>query len=129
MSDKMDEMLKALQTYTDSIKLGSRHAVRIVYLVNRIEVLGALHKELVNRLMVEHESIKEYLDAGGDPASESCMIFQAHYNETQVLHKLILETAAEAQEEKGFIDWHMESNIVPEYNEAMKRLKGENEGN
>jgi hypothetical protein len=123
MGDKIADMLASLQQYTASIKLGCNHAARIIILSHRFTVLNDIFKEMNSALLVEHESVKEILDAGTDPQPPAYVAFMAHYEEFKVIHKLMQDTAKEIQEEKGFVDWHMDNGIMPDYNEVVKHLK------
>jgi hypothetical protein len=124
MSDKIADMLASLQQYTTSIKLGATHAARIIVMYHRFQVLKDIFDEMNANMLVEHEAVKEILDASDDPEPPAYKAFMAHYEEFKVVHKLMRETAKEVEDEKGFIDWHMTNGIMPDYEAAMKHLKG-----
>jgi hypothetical protein len=124
MSDKITDMLTALQQYTTSVKLGANHAARVIVMAHRFQVLKDIFDEMNAAMLVEHEAVKEIMDAGIDPEPQAYKDFLAHYEDFKVVHKLMQATAKEVEEEKGFIDWHMANGILPDYEAAMKHLKG-----
>jgi len=124
MSDKIADMLASLQQYTASVKLSANHAARLIVLAHRVQILTDIFNEMHSALLVEHESVKEILEAGTDPQPPAYKDFMAHYEEFKVVHKLMQQYSKEVMEEKGFIDWHMDNGLLPDYEAAMKHLKG-----
>ena len=125
MSEKtIADMLESIQQYTISVKLGCNHAARVIVMAHRVQVLSDIFHEMHNALLVEQEAAMEIIKAGTEPEPQAYRDFMAHYEEFKVVHKLMNEAAKEAMEEKGLIDWHMANGIKPDYDAAMKHLKG-----
>jgi len=124
MGDKIADMIASLSQYTASIKLGANHAARVIVMAHRFQVLKDIFDEKNAAMLVEHEVVKEIMDAGTDPEPQAYKDFLAHYEEFKVVHKLMTDTAKEVQEEKDFLDWHMANGITQDYEAAMLHLKG-----
>jgi hypothetical protein len=116
------DMLKALEDYMASVKLGANHAARVVVLAHRVQVLGELHSEMHAALLVEHEAAKDSMDSSDMPEPPAYKDFLAHYAEFKVINKLLNESIKDMESEKEFIEWHAATNVLPEYTTAMKLL-------
>ena len=117
------EMLAAIQTYTDSVKLGAKHALRIVVLAHRISVLGDIHRELCDKVAAECDTVKDLIESTGDPQPTGYSEVMEHHRDLVALQRITDDILKEAKEEKEFSDWHMAEAVLPEYEKAMKYLR------
>jgi len=112
-------MLKALDDYAASLKLGAKHVARIMLLCQRVEALSLLGRELYAALQVQQEIALEAVK-GDDPepaAYDECL---AAYEDYKVVYRLMQVAVVEATTEKDFIDWHAVTVLKPQYDEIMK---------
>ena len=117
------EMLEAVQSYTDSVKLGANHALRIVVLSHRIKVLSDIHREMCDSIAAECDTVKDMIESTNNPEPPGYREAMEHHRDLQAIQHIMEATLKEANEEKDFTDWHMAVAVLPEYEKAMKHLR------
>ena len=118
------ELIAALDVYVKSVRLSASHTARITVLCHRVEVLSNLGHELYANLQVQQEAAKEAIEITSDPEPPAYKECLATFEDYKVVYRLMQAAVAEAVAEKDFIDWHAVTNLLPEYETAMKLCGG-----